>query len=127
MIGILALAVTLAQSSPAETAVPAPPAATVSKSEDGFQTGVDTINTVVAKLGRPNSTENNSDGTVTIRYARVRTHIKGASFVPIVGLFAGGATGTTTTKSFTFGSDGLLKSYASGDYRADCSTFGGCK
>lgn len=104
-----------------------PPVAAPRISDDGFKEGADTIATVTAKLGRPNSNEANSDGTTTIRYARVRTSIKGASFIPIIGMFAGGATGKTTTKAFTFGSDGLLKSFSSGNFQTDCSTFGGCK
>lgn len=95
-------------------------------SEDGFTTGKNTIQDVVKKLGRPNSTETNSDGTVTIRYATIHTHVKGTSFIPVVGLFAGGAKSKSVTKSFTFGSDGLLRSFSSGDFEAECSTLGKC-
>lgn len=124
---LIAMALTVATADQTAVQAPVPAPTSVAASEDGFQTGVDTIKTVVTKLGRPNSTETNSDGTVTVRYLRVRTHVKGASFVPVIGLFAGGAKGKTTTKSFTFGADGLLKSYSSGDFQTECSTLGGCK
>jgi hypothetical protein len=40
----------------------------------------------------------------------VRAHLKTASFVPIVGLFASGAAGESATIVFTFEPDRLLKS-----------------
>lgn len=95
-------------------------------SEEGFRTGVDTLAVVTARLGRPNMTESNSDGTTTIRYSSVRTHVKGATFIPIVGLFAGGAKGHSSVRAFTFGPDGRLKSFSSGDFQTQCGMFGNC-
>jgi len=99
----------------------------VPKSEDGFTVGVDTIATITAKLGTPNSTESASDGTTTIRYMAIRTKVKGASFIPIVGLFAGGAKGKSSTKTFTFDAAGVLKSYGSSKFETECKAFGGCR
>jgi len=71
-------------------------------------------------------TEANSDGTVTVRYSSVKTRVKGTTFIPIVGMFVGGAKGTSSVRSFTFGGDGRLKSFATGDFQTKCSVFGGC-
>jgi len=97
--------------------------------DDGFRFGVDTLASVTAKLGKPNTRQLGADGVTTIAYISVHAHIKGASFIPIVGIFAGGAKARTATKTFVFGPDGLLKSYSSGDSQMDCgaSPFGaGC-
>lgn len=116
-------ALALAAADPAPPASP-PPAASVSP--DGFKIGVDTVDTVKAKLGKPNTVEANSDGTTTIRYAAVHTKIKGSSFIPVVGLFAGGAKAKSSTKAFTFGADGKLKSYANSDSEISCGMVANC-
>ncbi|MDE2403924.1 MAG: hypothetical protein KGM17_04300 [Sphingomonadales bacterium] len=85
---------------PMATSTPAP-----ATSPDGFTIGIATIKAVVSKLGRPNYTLNSSDGSVILSYVSIRGRVKGASFIPIVGMFAGGATGKASTKTFTFGAD----------------------
>ena len=127
---MILLSMFLAAAAPAATVVATPPptatAPTPATSDDGFQIGEATAAVVIAKLGRPNATQASSDGTTTIIYFSVRTHVKGASFVPIIGLFAGGATGKTDVKSFTFGADGLLKSFYSSNSTTTCGTMSGC-
>ncbi len=111
-------------------AQPAPVAVTAPVvTEDGFRFGIDTLANVTAKLGKPNNKQLAADGTTTIAYISVHTRIKGASFIPVVGLFAGGAKARTASKTFVFGADGFLKSYSSGDSQVNCgaSPFGaGC-
>ena len=97
---------------------PAAPAAVVAAPE--FQIGRDKIADITAKLGQPNGSFSGSDGSTTIVYASFRSHTKGATFIPIVCLFAGGAKAKAATRTFTFGPDGVLKSYSSSDYQADC-------
>lgn len=91
-----------------------------------FQIGSATYDDVTGKLGKPATVTTNSDGTVEIAYASTSTHVKAASFVPVVGLFAGGATGKVSVLKFTFGPDHVLKSTTTADSAVDCHTFGGC-
>ena len=111
---------------PLPPAAPVPtPAATVlapQPSPDGFTIGVDTIATVQAKLGKPKALVHNSDGTTKFVYLSSRTRVKGATFVPVIGLFAGGAKSHLSTKTFTFDGAGLLKTYTSSDADANCNT-----
>lgn len=116
---LLALAV-----DPALAAAPSPAAtaAVPQPSPDGFAIGVDTIATVQAKLGRPKASVHSSDGTTIFVYLSARTRVKGATFVPVIGLFAGGAKSHVSTKTFTFDGAGFLKSYTSSDADANCNT-----
>lgn len=114
------------QSSEPIGSAPSPTSSPVSNvgatSPDGLQIGVDTLSTVRTKLGKPASIISTSDGLTIIVYVSSRTHVKGASFIPLVGMFAGGARANVTTKTFTFDKTGLLKSFASSDLSADCHT-----
>jgi len=87
-----------------------------------YQVGVTRLADVTAKLGKPNSTATVSDGTVVVSYVSARTRVKGASFVPIVGLFAGGARSRMVVRVFTFGPDGLLRNFTSSDTDVNCSS-----
>ena len=62
------------------------------------------------------------DGTTIFVYLSSRTRVKGATFVPVIGLFAGGAKSHLSTKTFTFDGAGLLKTYTSSDADANCNT-----
>jgi hypothetical protein len=86
-----------------------------------FKVGVATYGDVIAKLGRPNSVSVMSNGMRIVAYVGFKTRVKAATFVPIVGLFAGGATGDTSVVSFTFGPDGLLQSSSATNADVDCS------
>jgi hypothetical protein len=85
-----------------------------------FRPGVATYQDVVGALGRPQTEMLDSDGTRTIQYGAIRAHAKAASYIPVVGLFAGGAIGTSSAVAFTFGPDGLLKRYTTQTTRIDC-------
>lgn len=88
--------------------------------------GQTTYHDVVARFGPPVSTERSSDGVQVIVYAVVRTHIKAASYLPIVGLFAGGATAASSTETFVFDGNGVLQRVFTSDTAIDCGTLGGC-
>jgi outer membrane protein assembly factor BamE (lipoprotein component of BamABCDE complex) len=77
-----------------------------------FQKGITTEQEVIAKLGTPNATTRQSDGSAVIVYTYVRARPNAVDFVPIVGLLAGGATAQANTVTFTFDSSGVLKSYS---------------
>lgn len=78
-----------------------------------FQKGVTTEADVRTKLGAPNSVARLSDGSSVLVYAHIEASPNAVDFVPIVGLFAGGAHGHSTAVSFTFGPDGKLSAYSS--------------
>lgn len=75
-----------------------------------FQKGVSTRAQVLAKLGQPNSTTVAPDGTRIDVYAHVHAAANGASYIPVVGLLAGGGSGQTNTATFIYDTAGVLKS-----------------
>ena len=85
-----------------------------------FKAGVATYADVTGKLGRPTTIEAASDGTKTVTYSTTKTRVKGATFVPIVGLFAGGATAEVSLVRFSFDPAGVLTKAWSSDTHADC-------
>jgi hypothetical protein len=119
MIAAAAIAVDQSAPNPAPT-VPAQEAPALSP--DGFQSGVDTLATVSAKLGKPNSVTTMADGSTIAAYISSKTRVKGATFIPVVGLFAGGAKGSMSIKTFTFGKDGKLRTFTSSDTNTNCSS-----
>lgn len=64
---------------------------------NNIQKGVTTEQEVLTNMGPPMSTAINSDGLKILTYMHVKTDVHGATFIPIVGMFAGGADSTTTT------------------------------
>jgi len=111
----------VATAAPSPAPAPAPAAAAIA-SEDGFRVGIDTFGTVTAKLGKPYFVQTNSTGTMVALYISTHMHVKATTFIPYVGLFAGGAKSKTSTKTFIFDSAGLLKSFSSSSMNTDCHT-----
>lgn len=72
-----------------------------------------TIDEVVAMLGKPTNSTLNSDGTRIIVYSYAKVSTRAESFIPIVGLFAGGGDMHTNVVTMTFDSNGKLKDYSS--------------
>ena len=86
----------------------------VSEAQAGqFEKGKSTEADVVAKLGAPSTVVRQSDGTHIDQYTHVQTQARAASFIPVVGLMAGGADSSMSIVSFTFTPDGLLKDWTS--------------
>lgn len=79
-----------------------------------FQEGVTTYKDVVGTYGLPQTDMTLPDGTRQIIYVHSDVQLKAATFVPLVGLFAGGADTTTNTTTFVFGPDELLQRSNSG-------------
>jgi len=50
-----------------------------------------------------------ADGSVLVVYHYAESSVRAASFIPIVGMFAGGADVRANAVSLTFGPDGKLK------------------
>lgn len=91
-----------------------------------FKVGTATIDDVEAKLGKPQSIAHNSDGTEAVIYLATSTKVKGATFIPYIGLFAGGAKSEVHSATFTFDASGVLKSTSSTDTSTSCNAFGNC-
>lgn len=81
---------------------------------DRFQSGVTTLAEVEAKLGPPNQTYRNSDGTTMIVYAYVHGSPSASSFIPYIGPFVGKTTATNSSVILNFDTDGKLTKYATG-------------
>lgn len=87
-----------------------------------FEVGKTTEAQVLAALGAPNQTSTLSDGTRKDIYMHVSAHANAASYIPIVGLFAGGAKGTNDTATSTFTPDGVLMSTSSSSGQTSVNT-----
>ena len=77
-----------------------------------MEKGKTTYAEVVARLGKPTMDVVTADGSRTTLYNFSKAGIKGATFVPIVGLFAGGMNVSGSSVTFSFTPDGVLKDYS---------------
>ncbi len=80
-----------------------------------FQQGVTTYAEVIDQLGNPQVNMMMPDGTRQVSYIFTQSQVRAATFVPVVGLFAGGADADTTTFQFIFDENGILQSQMSGE------------
>ena len=76
-----------------------------------FKEGESTEAQIIAKLGPPTSTTI-MGGFKTISYSGMQYQVKGATFIPIIGAFAGGSDYTMSIASYQIGSDGILKKFS---------------
>jgi hypothetical protein len=81
----------------------------------GFTPGVTTYADVVKALGQPSTVTASSDGSRRAAYIFASASTKPASFIPYVGLFAGGTDTKSATTTFTFGPDQKLINYTTTD------------
>lgn len=101
----------------------------------GFVKGKTSITEVTSSLGQPTSATITADGKQFLTYTFAHYQSRPASFIPIVGLFAGGADMRSSVVMFTFDKSGILEDYTqtqsingigqgfnSGEYRALDST-----
>lgn len=77
-----------------------------------FKRGVTTEAEMIAALGEPNSTARSADGTITDVYSYAHGSADASSYIPIVGLFAGGGKGKSNMATFIFTPDKVLKDYS---------------
>lgn len=78
-----------------------------------FHEGQTTRQEVIAVLGQPTMTMRNADGTTTLMYTYAEARTRPTTFVPIVGLFAGGVDTRSSNVMMMFGKDGILTTYSS--------------
>lgn len=76
-----------------------------------FAKGKTTWAEMVQRLGNPTSVGVTSDGTRVATYVYTHVQARASSFIPVVGVFAGGADQRTNTAIFRFDNDGRLIDY----------------
>ncbi len=86
-----------------------------------FKEGITSEADIVAKLGAPTGIRVSSGGIRIITYTGGQAQVKGASFIPIIGMFAGGTDYTVTTATYQMGADGLLQKI---DYSSSAGSTG---
>lgn len=87
-----------------------------------FKVGVSTVADVEAVYGRPTTESALSTGEHVLVYAQTRARVKATTFIPVIGLFAGGARASSQSVSFVFDKDGKLKSYSDQTTNVDCNS-----
>ena len=88
-----------------------------------FQRGKTTLSEVVAALGTPNVDIVRPDGTREIAYSYANVRTRPETFIPIVGLFAGGANSSVESYAFDFDSHSVLIGTARGDAQSRANMF----
>jgi outer membrane protein assembly factor BamE (lipoprotein component of BamABCDE complex) len=73
-----------------------------------FKEGITTEDQIVAKLGQPTAVHNFS-GNRILSYSGMQVRMKGTSFIPVVGMFAGGSDYKMTIANFHIGKNGVLE------------------
>lgn len=68
---------------------------------------------LVQMFGPPNHRTVSSEGNTTLMWMYHETQIKGATFIPIAGLFAGGADTKSQSLTVTLGPDGKVTQFQS--------------
>ena len=80
-----------------------------------FQKGVTTRAQVIGRLGAPNSSSVLNDGRRIDVYVHIQASADAASYVPVVGLMAGGASSSSTTATFTYDAGGVLQTVSTSE------------
>jgi outer membrane protein assembly factor BamE (lipoprotein component of BamABCDE complex) len=76
-----------------------------------MEKGKTTYAEVIARLGAPMVATKIADGSQMAVYSFTKSQIKGATLIPVVGLFAGGMKMDGNVVTFTFDQAGVLKDY----------------
>jgi outer membrane protein assembly factor BamE (lipoprotein component of BamABCDE complex) len=87
-----------------------------------FQVGKTTEAEVIAAFGAPTSSSVATDGSKTDVYQHISAHANAATYIPIVGIFAGGAKSTADTAVLNFDQQGILRSTSSSTAHSDVNT-----
>ena len=76
-----------------------------------YQPGVTSCSQIRSELGEPIETSREADGSTNLVYGKATTTIRGSTFIPIVGLFAGGADTKYDFVAIKCDPQGLFASY----------------
>ena len=96
-----------------------------SRAVEQFRPGVTAYSDVIAALGPPTSQMTMFGGGRVIVYSYAHVQMHPATFIPIVGLFAGGSDVQSSAVSFRFGPDGKLLASGSSQTSAAAGMFPG--
>ena len=91
---------------------------------ESFKVGQTTQSDVIAKLGTPTSTIAESDGTTQVTYSYTHTTTRAETFIPVAGLFVGGADSQNQTVVFVFDKNHRLSSTLQGNGQSNFSQGG---
>ena len=80
------------------------------KAASQIKEGVSTKDDVVHLMGQPYQVARKSGGITEFTYVFVQTSVKASSFIPIVGVFAGGANVSQQTLVVAFNDSNVVKS-----------------
>ena len=86
-----------------------------------FEEGVTTESEIREVLGEP-TTVYTSKKERTLIYTGIKYRTKAATYVPVVGLFAGGSDAQSTSVNFKIGPDGVLEEMSRSETNVDTST-----
>lgn len=81
----------------------------------GMVKGQTTMEQAVAALGPPTSRTRMADGTSILQYIYAESKVRAASFVPVVGAFAGGTDVRSSVATLRFDATGKLLDVASSE------------
>ncbi len=76
-----------------------------------FIKGKTTEREVLAALGKPITVTNNSEGERMLAYSYANTDVKASTYIPVFGLFTGGATSTVQYLIVTLDETGVVKDW----------------
>lgn len=80
-----------------------------------IKTGVTTETDLVRLFGPPNSKSLSSEGKTLMMWVYSESQVKGTTFIPIVGAFAGGVNSRTQTLQVLIGRNGKVERYVTND------------
>lgn len=80
-----------------------------------LQKGQTTRSELISKFGKPTTQSRNSDGTRTVIYNFAEYRTRPATYIPIVGLFAGGSDIHTSHAAFRFDSSDRLIDFSTSE------------
>ncbi|MBO1520635.1 outer membrane protein assembly factor BamE domain-containing protein [Oceanisphaera pacifica] len=87
-----------------------------------IEKGKTTENQVYALLGNPMSVGIAPDGQKFLMYMYTKSQAKASTFIPVVGLLAGGADTTSQTLQVWINANGVVSNYAFNDTQTELKT-----
>jgi outer membrane protein assembly factor BamE (lipoprotein component of BamABCDE complex) len=83
-----------------------------------IQKGVSREADIQVLFGAPNGKSFTENGDEVWSYSYNKTQVNAATYVPVVGLFAGGAQSDASVLTITFGKNGVVKAYGTENVHA---------
>lgn len=87
-----------------------------------FEKGKTTKAEIIAKLGPPTGQSTIGDGRETISYAFMKYQTRPETFIPLVGIFVGGADVRNSSVTYVFNASGVLETFTQNSNNTASST-----